>query len=235
MRDAIGQDRLQAWFARILAKKAVLMFDTCEAGSLTERAKTRGGLEQKTALGRLIQATGRATLTASTATQEAYEGHGGHGVFTFALLDALARADTNGNGLVELAELIQHVVDGACLCHAQPMLDLGEDLLDRIEVWLIGRQEREFGSGGEDGIADRPRAMAAEIVEDDDIAGAKRRHQELSRCGTFIQRSGDRRQAILQSFEQTAAVGCCNGSAVQSPKLQFAEIRHWGSRRKTAT
>jgi Caspase domain/WD domain, G-beta repeat len=109
VRGAIGQDRLQAWFARILAKKAVLMFDTCEAGSLTERAKTRGGLEQKAALGRLIQATGRATLTATTATQEAYEGHGGHGVFTFALLDALARADVNNNGLVELAELIQHV------------------------------------------------------------------------------------------------------------------------------
>jgi hypothetical protein len=87
------------------------MFDTCEAGSLTERAgaRTRGGLEQKAALGRLIQATGRATLTASSATQEAYEGHGGHGVFTFALLDALGRGDLNSNGLVELAELIQHV------------------------------------------------------------------------------------------------------------------------------
>ena len=109
VREAIGQDKLQAWFARILAKKAVLMFDTCEAGSLTERRQTRGGLEQKAALGRLIQATGRATLTASTATQAAYEGHGGHGVFTFALLDALAHADTNNNGLVELTELIQHV------------------------------------------------------------------------------------------------------------------------------
>jgi hypothetical protein len=109
VRDAIGQDRLQAWFARILARKAVLMFDTCEAGSLTERARTRGGLEQKAALGRLIQATGRATLTASAATQEAFEGYGGHGVFTFALLDSLARGDTNDNGLIELAELIQHV------------------------------------------------------------------------------------------------------------------------------
>jgi WD40 repeat protein len=115
VRNAIGQDKLQAWFARIPAKKAVLMFDTCEAGTLTERASvrtatlTRGGLEQKAALGRLIQATGRATLTASSATQEAFEGHGGHGVFTFALLDSLARGDLNGNGLVELAELIQHV------------------------------------------------------------------------------------------------------------------------------
>ena len=115
VRSAIGQDKLQAWFARIPAKKAVLMFDTCEAGSLTERtgvrtaAFTRGGLEQKAALGRLIQATGRATLTASSATQEAFEGHGGHGVFTFALLDALGRGDLNSNGLIELAELIQHV------------------------------------------------------------------------------------------------------------------------------
>jgi WD40 repeat protein len=114
-RGAIGQDRLQAWFARIPARKAVLMFDTCEAGSLAERrgagsqSGASRGLEQKAALGRLIQATGRATLTASTAKQEAYEGHGGHGVFTFAVLDALGRADTNNNGLVELAELIQHV------------------------------------------------------------------------------------------------------------------------------
>lgn len=105
----IGQDKLQAWFARIAAKKSVLIFDTCEAGSLTARPTTRGGLEQKAALGRLIQATGRATLTASTATQEAFEGHGGHGLFTYAILDALARGDTNRNGLIELAELIQHV------------------------------------------------------------------------------------------------------------------------------
>lgn len=108
-RDAIGQDKLQAWFSRVRAKKAILMFDTCEAGTLTERAQTRGGLEQKAAVGRLIRATGRATLTASTATQAAYEGYGGHGVFSFSLLDALGRADTNNNGLVELAELIQHV------------------------------------------------------------------------------------------------------------------------------
>jgi hypothetical protein len=40
---------------------------------------------------------------------------------------------------------------------------------------------------------------------------------------------------MLQSFEQTAVVGCCNGSAVKSPKLQLAEVTHRGSRRKTAT
>ena len=38
----IGQDKLQAWLARIWARKAVVMFDTCEAGALTERDGTRG-------------------------------------------------------------------------------------------------------------------------------------------------------------------------------------------------
>ena len=37
--DGIGQDKLQAWFAAIPAKKSVLIFDTCEAGSLTERRR----------------------------------------------------------------------------------------------------------------------------------------------------------------------------------------------------
>jgi hypothetical protein len=42
---------------------------------------------------------------ASTATQRPHEGHGG----TCSLfLPMLWRADTNGNGLVELTKLIQH-------------------------------------------------------------------------------------------------------------------------------
>jgi hypothetical protein len=110
VRSAIGQDQLQKWFSGIAAKKAVLMFDTCEAGTLTtaQRVAARG-LEQKAALGRLIQATGRATLTATTSTQDAWEGYGGHSVFAYAVLDAFARGDLNGNGLIELAELIQHI------------------------------------------------------------------------------------------------------------------------------
>jgi hypothetical protein len=41
--------------------------------------------------------------------QSALEGYRGHGVFTFALLDGLARGDRNGNGLVEVTELLEHV------------------------------------------------------------------------------------------------------------------------------
>ena len=74
-------------------------------------------------------------------------------------------------------------VDGARLCHSQPMLDLGEDLLDRIEVRRVGRQERELGAGGEDRIAYRSRTMAAEIVENDDVARAQFRDEELLDVG----------------------------------------------------
>jgi WD40 repeat protein len=102
----IGQDRLQLWFSKIPAKKSIVIFDTCESGTLTS---LRGGFEQLAAVGRLIQATGRTTLAASMDNQPALEGYRGHGVFTYSILDALGRADRNGNGLIEVTELIEHV------------------------------------------------------------------------------------------------------------------------------
>jgi WD40 repeat protein len=107
----IGQDRLQAWLATVPAKKSILIFDTCESGTLTgvQLVSVRGGFEQLASVGRLIQATGRTTLTASLDNQPALEGYHGHGVFTFALLDALARADRNGDGLISVTELMEHV------------------------------------------------------------------------------------------------------------------------------
>lgn len=110
--DAIGQDRWQAWFATIAARKSLLLFDTCESGTLVEDASTagvRGGLMQAAAIGRLIQATGRLWLTASAGDTPAREGYRGHGVFTYTLLDALGRADRNDNALIEVSELVGHV------------------------------------------------------------------------------------------------------------------------------
>src|SRR5262249_22926769 len=80
--NGIGQNRLQAWLAKIPAKKSILIFDTCESGSLTmvQLTSLRGGFEQKGAVGRLTQATGRSTLTAALENQPALEGYRGQGV-----------------------------------------------------------------------------------------------------------------------------------------------------------
>ncbi|WP_334396117.1 hypothetical protein [Bradyrhizobium sp. AZCC 2289] len=48
-------------------------------------------------------------LTATTDDAPALEGYRGHGVFTYALLDALDHADVNKNGLIEVSELADYI------------------------------------------------------------------------------------------------------------------------------
>lgn len=59
------------------------------------------------------------------------------------------------------------------------MLELGEDLLDGIEIWAVWRQEQQPGPHAADSVADGGSFVAAQIVHDDDIAGRERRHEEL--------------------------------------------------------
>ena len=107
-RTAISQGRLQAWVAQVPAQKSVLLFDTCESGSLTEEAAIRG-LEEQAAIARLSRAVGRTILTASTDTAPALEGYRQHGLFTYTLLEALSVADHDEDGAIEVNELIGYV------------------------------------------------------------------------------------------------------------------------------
>jgi WD40 repeat protein/uncharacterized caspase-like protein len=109
-RTSMGQDKFQAWFASIPARKSLLLYDTCESGSLTG-ANARGSDvdERLGALNRMARATGRTFLTATTDDAPALEGFRGHGVFTYALLEALDRADTNNNSLIEISELADYI------------------------------------------------------------------------------------------------------------------------------
>jgi WD40 repeat protein len=107
--SAITQDQLQSWFAEVPAKKTVLIFDTCESGSMTQEVIATRGLEHLVAVERLTRAMGRTVLSASTADAPALEGYHNHGVYTYALLEALDKADSNGDGLITVTELAEYL------------------------------------------------------------------------------------------------------------------------------
>jgi len=111
--SAITQDHLQRWLAAVPARKSVVLIDTCESGSFSQSLAVMRGMVEKTAIDRLSRATGRATIVAATDTPPAMEGYEGHGIFTYAVIQALWHADTvSGNrdgitGLFELAAYVQ--------------------------------------------------------------------------------------------------------------------------------
>jgi hypothetical protein len=88
-------------------------------------------------------------LTAAAADQEAAEGEIGatgerHGYFTWAVLDALRKGDSNGNGLIELSELVAHVQD------AVPKIAARKGLRGLTALSAADKQSARFGSRGED-------------------------------------------------------------------------------------
>lgn len=107
--QGIAQETWQGWFASIPARRSVILFDTCESGTLTSDESHTKSLEQGAANDRLAQATGRSIITASSGTTEAFEGYRGHGLFTYNILDAFDRGDGDRNGTIEVSELAAYV------------------------------------------------------------------------------------------------------------------------------
>jgi hypothetical protein len=149
---AIGQSELQDWLAnRIRVRKAIVLLDTCESGALIAghaRSRTDTSINEA-GVGRLHEATGRPVLTAAAAAQEAKEGWIGttgerHGYFTWALLDGLRHGDVNGNGLIELSELVAHVQA------AVPKIAAGKNIRGLATISAADKQSARFGSRGDD-------------------------------------------------------------------------------------
>jgi hypothetical protein len=112
---SLSQSRLTDLLAAVKANKSLIILDTCFAGAFRPEQKMAfsfRGLEEKTAIDRLMQATGRTTFASSMAVQQALEGYEGHGVFTYALLEGLrGTADERGNRNreIEIDELFDYV------------------------------------------------------------------------------------------------------------------------------
>ena len=80
-KEGMDQDKFQAWFAKIPARKSILLYDTCESGSLTGNNARGSDIDERLgALNRMARATGRTFLTATTDDAPALEGYHGHGV-----------------------------------------------------------------------------------------------------------------------------------------------------------
>jgi uncharacterized caspase-like protein len=108
-RSGIGQDRFQAWLAKIPATRSLLLFDTCESGSMIGEQVALRGTEKIVAMEKMTQAMGRTIIAASTDDAPALEGYHGHGVFTYSVLRAIGEADADRDGKIEVTELISYV------------------------------------------------------------------------------------------------------------------------------
>lgn len=106
--NGIDQTMWQRWFASVPAQKSLLLYDTCESGTLT-REEALGRAELTAAVDRLTRATGRTVMTATTDTDAALEGYGGHGVFTFTVLEGVGGADADRDAQLEVTELVDYV------------------------------------------------------------------------------------------------------------------------------
>jgi hypothetical protein len=116
---SVQQERLQRWLGAIQAQKSLILLDTCASGAfvtalsgtVTQLASARD-LSEKGAIDKLMRATGRAVIAASTERQFALEGYSGHGVFTYTLLQGLrGEADAQGDrdGAITVDELSAYV------------------------------------------------------------------------------------------------------------------------------
>lgn len=74
-------------------------------------------------------------------------------------------------------------LDGSLGSLAQERFELCEDLLDRIEIGTIWRQEEQLGSDGSKGTTHGFGFVTAEIVDDNNIAGSERRQKKLLDIG----------------------------------------------------
>ncbi len=111
--QGFGPNDWESWTSKVTAEKSLFIYDTCEAGSVAgeQRVAFLGrGAEQTTAYERLKERTGRMTLMATSDSSIALEGYRDkHGILTYAILEALALADRDGDGQISLTELIDYV------------------------------------------------------------------------------------------------------------------------------
>ncbi len=107
--NAFGPKQWITWFAKIKAEKSIWIIDTCESGSAGRIFSARGSSDYDAAYKRLKDATGRTIFMSASEQQLAVEGYRGHGVFSYAFMEGLARADQGNAQVITLLGLMNYV------------------------------------------------------------------------------------------------------------------------------
>ena len=118
-RTALSMTTLQEKLNLARARRAVVFIDTCHSAGLggAQPASARGFENNLINLysAKLFKEEGRAALTSSDVNEFSYENKrwgGGHGVFTYALLEGLrGQADANADSFITAGELFAYVRD----------------------------------------------------------------------------------------------------------------------------
>jgi len=118
-RTALPMTTLQEKLDLARAKRALVFIDTCHSAGLTGVQPAGGrGLENNLInlySAKLFKEEARAAITSSDVNELSYENKrwgGGHGVFTYALLEGLrGQADANADSLITAGELFAYVRD----------------------------------------------------------------------------------------------------------------------------
>jgi WD40 repeat protein len=103
--QGLGQQQLRGWLSQLPAK-SLLLLDTCRAGQALQ--PPAGAADEEGAVSTLSRLSQRSVIVASSSDAVALEGHQGHGVFSWAVLDALDRADYDDNGAVDVSDIATH-------------------------------------------------------------------------------------------------------------------------------
>lgn len=110
----ISARQLKEWFKQIPSQKQVIILDACQAGGAVETFALRGAAEQK-AIAQLARSTGTVVLASSGSKQFASElPELGHGLFTYALLQAIAGHADGGkppDGKITIKEIEAYIND----------------------------------------------------------------------------------------------------------------------------
>ncbi|BDQ35452.1 hypothetical protein JCM14722_29940 [Pseudodesulfovibrio portus] len=133
--NAISQQALNKALLSVAAQESLIILDTCQSGSFAFSSPL--GLDMKAATGRLNRATGRAVLTAATASGDALEGFKGHGLFTYVLVDGL-----------------QGKADAAFEDESVSLVELGDYILNNVptlssEVWGVTQRPIFYHKGND--------------------------------------------------------------------------------------